>query len=126
MSESMRGLLKVLYQMAWADGIISPDEVKALTSVLRQLGFPLSEIVCLLDENLSEPPKDNKPVHLEALFPEKNARMAALQALMTVCFSEGAIQPEQVGYIEGLVIRMGLSASDLELLRQNAMRPHVR
>ena len=126
MSESMQGLLKVLYQMAWADGIISPDEVKALTSVLRQLGFPLSEIICLLDENLSEPPKDNKPVHLETLFPEKKARMAALQALMTVCFSEGAIQPEQVGYIEGLVIRMGLSAPDLELLRQNAMRPHVR
>lgn len=121
MSESIQGLLKALFHMAWADGVVSPDEVQTLTSVLRQLGFSLADTICLLDKNLSKPPADNSPVQLEQLFPDRPSRMAALQALMTVCFSDGAIQPEQVGYIEGLVIRMGLGYDDLEQLRQNAM-----
>jgi hypothetical protein len=121
MSPSINGLVKALFHLTWADGVVSPEEVRTLTSIFRRLGFPLSEVICLLDENLSKPPTDTSPVQLDLLFPDQASRMAALEMLMTVCFSEGAIQPEQVGYIEGLVIRMGLDYNDLEQLRQKAM-----
>ena len=121
MSQSIDGLVKALFHLTWADGVVSPEEVRTLTSVFRQLGFPLSEVICLLDQNLSTPPADTSPVQLDLLFPDQASRMAALQMLMTVCFSEGSIQPEQVGYIEGMVIRMGIDYNDLEKLRQNAM-----
>jgi hypothetical protein len=121
MSPSINGLVKALFHLTWADGVVSPEEVRTLTSIFRRLGFPLSEVICLLDENLSKPPTDTSPVQLDLLFPDQASRTAALEMLMTVCFSEGAIQPEQVGYIEGLVIRMGLDYNDLEQLRQKAM-----
>ena len=120
MANSTHGLVKALFQMVWADDIVSPEEVEALTSILRQLGFSLSEVICLLDKNLSEPPDDRSPVQIEELFPSREDQKMALQALMTICFSTGSIDPEQVGYIEGLVMRMGLSAQELEELRKQA------
>lgn len=123
MSNSTHGLVQALFHMVWADDVVSPEEVEALTTVLRQLGFPLSEVICLLDKNLSEPPEDGPPLMLDQLFENREDQKIALQALMTICFSTGSIGPEQVGYIEGLVMRMGLSAEELESLRQAAMVP---
>lgn len=122
MGDSTHGLIKALFHMVWADGVVSPEEVETLTSILRQFGFSLPEIICLLDEKLSEPPKDLSPVKLEEWFENREDQKRALLALMRVCFSTGNIDPEQVGYIEGLVMRMGLSVQELEELRQQAMR----
>ena len=121
MAEPTNGLLRALFHMVWADDIVSPEEVAALNVILRKFGYPLSEIICIFDQNLSEPPEDRSPVRLEELFESREDQKKALQALMTVCFSTGGIDPEQVGYIEGLVVRMGLSAQELEELRQQAM-----
>jgi hypothetical protein len=118
----MNGLVQALFQMVWADDIVSPEEVSALSVVLRQLGYSLPEVICLLDENLSEPPAEAPPLMLDHLFETRDEQKQALQALMTICFSTGSIDPEQIGYIEGLVVRMGLTAEELEVLRQGAMR----
>jgi hypothetical protein len=106
--------------MAWADDVVSPEEVQALTAILRQLGFSLAEVICLLDENLSKRPEDQPPISLDNLFPSREDQKKALLALMTICFSTGSIGPEQMGYIEGLVVRMGLTAEELEELRRSA------
>ncbi len=114
-------LIKALFQVVWADEVVSPEEARALANVLRKLGVSAPEVICLLDKNLSQPPEDREPVPLEQFFPDKTQQMDAMQALMTVCFSGGQIKPEQVGYIEGLVIRMGLDAAELETLRRKAI-----
>ena len=121
MVNSTQGLLKALFHMAWDDGIVSPEEVEVLAMILRRLGFSLPEVISILDTNLAEPPKDQEPVPLEKLFASREEQKSALQALMMVCFSTGSIAPGQVGYIEGLVRRMGLSAQELEALRKRAM-----
>ena len=59
---------------------------------------------------------------LDHLFETREEQKKALEALMTICFSTGSIGPEQIGFIEGLVVRMGLTAQELEQLRQNAMK----
>lgn len=59
---------------------------------------------------------------IEHLFESREDQKKALEALMSICFSTGSIGPEQVGYIEGLVIRMGLNADELEELRRNATK----
>lgn len=120
----MNGLVQALFQMAWSDNVVSPQEVSTLTSVLRNLGYSLPEVICLLDKNLSQPPEESPPLMLDHLFATREEQMQALQALMTVCFSTGKIGPEQIGYIEGLVVRMGLSAEELEELRRKAI-PHA-
>jgi len=121
MTKTAIGLVQALFHMVWADDIVSPEEVRALTVILRQLGFSLPDVICLLDANLSEPPKDPPPSNLDELFPSREDQKTALQALMTICFSTGSIDAAQVGYIEGLVVRMGLSSQELEELRKRAM-----
>lgn len=118
----MNGLEQALFQMVWADDVVTPEEVRALSVVLRQMGYSLPEVICMLDENLSKPPEETPPLMIDHLFETLEEQKVALQALMTICFSTGHIGPEQVGYIEGLVVRMGLTAEELEELRQNAMR----
>ena len=121
MADSTHGLIKALFHMVWADNVVSPEEVEVLTSLLREFGFSLPEVICLLDERLAEPPEDWSPVKLEDWFENREDQKKALSALMKVCFSTGKIDAEQVGYIEGLVVRMGLSAQELEELRKQAM-----
>jgi hypothetical protein len=118
----MNGLVQALFQMVWSDNIVSPEEVSALTVVLRKMRYSLPEVICLLDENLSEPPEEAPPLMLDHLFETREEQKKALEALMTICFSTGSIGPEQIGFIEGLVVRMGLTAQELEQLRQNAMK----
>ncbi len=122
MENSRDELVKALFHMAWLDEVVTPHEVRALTSVLRQLGYSLPEVLHLLDSHLCERPKDLDLRPLDEIFRERDIQLQALQALMTVCFSGGQIHPEQIGYIEGLILRMGLTAEELELLRQNALR----
>lgn len=118
---STQGLVQALFDLVWADNIVSPEEVNAMTTILRKLGFSLAEVICLLDQNLMEPPKDREPVKLEEIFASREEQNSALEALMTVCFSTGSIDPEQMGYIEGLIVRMGLSVAELEELRKQVV-----
>lgn len=121
MNNPIQELVKALFQMAWTDNVVSPEEVKALTAMLRQLGFSFSDVICLLDKNLCEPPRADTLVPLDSLFQSRDNQMKALQLLMKVCFSTGGIDPKQLGYIEGLVVRMGVTAEELGELRRNAL-----
>ena len=123
MSESLQAVIRALFQVAWADQVVSPVEGNALTNILRHFGLSLPEVICLLDQNLAEPP-EGAPVPLDQYFDDRETRMLALQSLMTVCFADGVLQPEEAGYIEGLVVRMGLGAAELEEVRQKVTGGH--
>jgi hypothetical protein len=111
-------LVRGLFHLVWADDVVSPNEVHALTTILQRLGFALPEVICLLDANLAAPPA---ALPLDQIFASTRPTDDELRLLLAICFSEGAIQPEQIGYIEGLILRLGLSASDLERLRREAV-----
>jgi hypothetical protein len=115
-------LVRALFQLVWADDVVSPNEVHVLTTVLLRLGFSLPEVICLLDANLAAPPPKRTALPLDQLFAHARPGEEELKLLLAICFSEGAIQPEQVGYIEGLILRLGLSAEELESLRDDAVR----
>ncbi len=120
-SEPLQKLAQALFQVAWADDVVSPAEVHALTEVLRRLGLPLSEVLCLLDQNLTDRPQ-GPPVPLDQILGDRGHQLVALEALMRVCFADGVLQPAEVGYMEGLVIRMGIQADELESLRQKVLQ----
>lgn len=114
--------MKALFQLIWADDVVSPNEVQALTTVLSRLGFSTPEVICLLDGNLAAPPAARTPLPLDQIFGPRRPSEEELKLLLAICFSEGSIQPEQVGYIEGLILRLGLSAGDLERMRLEAVQ----
>lgn len=110
-----------LFQLVWADDVVSPSEVQALTTVLLRLGFSLPEVIELLDSQLAAPPAQRTNLPLDQLFAHHRPGEDELKLLLAICFSEGSIQPEQVGYIEGLILRLGLGADELERLRLEAL-----
>lgn len=114
-------LVNGLFHLAWADDVVSPNEVQALTTILLRLGYSLAEVICLLDSKLAAPPAERTALPLDQIFAHKRPSPEELRMLLAICFSEGAIQPEQVGYIEGLILRLGLRADELEQLRQEAL-----
>jgi hypothetical protein len=116
----MQGFIKVLFQMIWADGRVSPNEVHALFGVLRSLDIPHPKILCLMDQNLTQKPTE-PPVPLDEIFKDRNLQMEALKSVMTICMADGKMQPEILGYLEGTIIRMGITASELEAIRKGAV-----
>lgn len=119
MSPSIQGFIKVLFQMVWADGIVSPNEVQALLGIFRQMGIPHPQILCLMDQNLTTRPAE-PPVPLDQIFQDRALQVEALKSVMRICMADGAMQPEILGYLEGTIIRMGISAEELESIRRAA------
>lgn len=115
-------LVKGLFQLVWADDVVSPNEVEALTAILLRLGYSLSETICLLDSNLAAPPPSKTDKPLDQLFGPDLPTREELKFLLMIGFSEGSIGPEQLGYIEGLILRMGLTATELDQLRIEAVK----
>lgn len=115
-------LVKSLFQLVWADDAVSAQEVHALKTVLLRLGYSLSETICLLDGYLSPASASRCKRPLEETFGPDLPTPQELKYLLMICFSEGSIGPEHLGYIEGLILRLGLSAAELEKLRCEAVR----
>jgi uncharacterized tellurite resistance protein B-like protein len=120
MDPSLQGFVKVLFQMVWADGVVSSNEVQAMMSILRRLGLSHPQILCLMDQNLTEAPTE-PPVPLDQIFQERAHQVEALKSVMTICMADGLMQPEILGYLEGTIIRMGITAAELEAIRSAAM-----
>lgn len=121
MKQQHEELVHGLFHLAWADDVVSPSEVQALSTILQRLGYTLPETICLLDRHLAAPPAARTSLPLDQIFAHRRPGEEELRMLLAICFSEQAIQPEQIGYIEGLILRLGLSAEELERLRQEAM-----
>lgn len=119
-------LVRGLFHLVWADDVVSPAEVQALTTILLRLGYSLPEVICLLDGNLAAPPAARTDLPLDQIFAHKRPSSDELRMLLAICFSEGTIAPEQIGYIEGLILRLGLRADELEQLRQEALETLAR
>jgi hypothetical protein len=91
-----------------------------MLSILRRLGLSHPQILCLMDQNLTEQPTE-PPVPLDQIFQERAHQLEALKSVMTICMADGQMQPEILGYLEGTIIRMGITAAELEAIRRAAM-----
>ncbi len=113
-------IVKCLFKMAWADGEATEEEVDVLSRLMGRLGIPLMERVIVLDGGLSEPIQDAD--HLEQMLSDKESRMQAMEMLLQVCFSDENLAQQEVAYIQDIAGRLGISAPELETLRQRAMK----
>ncbi|MEW6277803.1 MAG: TerB family tellurite resistance protein [Candidatus Eremiobacterota bacterium] len=109
-------ILKSLFRMTWADGDASDEEVEILSRLLARLGLPLAARVVALDLGLSNPdvPEDQ----LESVLPDRESRLEAMEMLLSVCFSDGRLDPRELDYVREVAGRLGLHAQDLEALRR--------
>ena len=73
-----------------------------------------------MDRHLTEKPSA-PPVPLDEIFEDRDLQMEAMKSVMTICMADGKMQPEILGYLEGSIIRMGITASELESIRKAAV-----
>lgn len=113
-------IVKCLFKMAWADGEASDEEVEVLSRLMGRLGIPLAERLVVMDGGLSDPVQEAD--NLDQILGDKDSRLQAMEMLLTVCFSDQNLAQQEVAYIQDLALRLGISAPELETLRQRAMQ----
>ena len=113
-------LVKSLFKMVWADGQATDEEVDVLSRLLDRVGLKWAEKLAVMDTRLSEPQLD--PGRLDEVLHDRESRLEALELLITVGFSDQQLPPAELHIIEELALRWGITAAELEQLRQNAMR----
>lgn len=113
-------IVKCLFKMAWADGEATEDEVEVLSRLMGRLGIPLAERIIVMDGGLSEPVADAD--HLEQALKDKESRLHAMEMLLSVCFTDENLAPQEIAYIQDLAARLDITAPELEALRQRALK----
>lgn len=115
--EQAKEIADALYQLAWADGEVNQREVDVISALLERLGLPLVERLASMDRALSQPPGLSAGgVELECAA----QRERAMQSLVTLCFADGNLHPEELRLIGDLALAWGIRAEQLDAMRRTA------
>ena len=109
---------KGLFRLAWADGVVQPQEVEVVARLLERMGVGLAERLALMDEALSLP-YANLP-DLDSVLPNRESRLAVMSQLASLCFADGVAQPQELQIVGALAMHWGIGADELEALRLRA------
>lgn len=120
MDQRQKAIVKSLFQVAWADGHVSAEESALLANFLPRLGLSMAEMICEMDAGLTENPEGEAP--LEHLLPDHESRLAAMELLVRVSFSDGHLADAEVEYLGHLAVRLGIGSGELEQMRQRALQ----
>ena len=113
-------IAKSLFQLAWADGEVQQREVDVISAILERYGVPMAERLAAMDEALSDP--NLEPPDLDAILGNHQSRLAVMERLVAVSFADGLPHPEEMKILAELAIRWGVSADELEMLRQKVVK----
>ena len=109
---------KGLFRLAWADGVVQPQEVEVVARLLERMGVGLAERLALMDEALSLP-YAHLP-DLDSVLPNRESRLAVMSQLVSLCFADGVAQPQEMQIVGALAMHWGIGADELEALRLRA------
>lgn len=109
-------LAQMLFRLAWADGQVKASEVDMIAELLEKRGVGLAQRLAWMDQGLSQPPNS---VSMDAVMSE-HERLECMGALVQLCFVDGQSQPAELSLLGDLALRWGISANQLEMLRQRA------
>lgn len=119
MDARQKEMLRALAQLAWADGSVSTAETDLIADFAEKLGVSLVERIAEMDSGLSQPP-DPTPVDLEAVLPDHESRLEAMQMLVCLCFADGQLDPGEMSYLGDIAVKLGIGAQELDAMRQAA------
>jgi len=112
-------VINALFLMAWKDGVVLAEEKSCLDRILVKLGVPRKDILSLINERSQHPPG---PGELEKILPDHESRLVAMKMLIAVCFADNDLAMEELDYLYSLAVRLEISADELEVLREEALK----
>jgi uncharacterized tellurite resistance protein B-like protein len=116
-------LLSALAEVAWADGVLKPQEAQFFVDVITQLALPADAAAALYRDILAtDAPASLDPIHVD----EDDRRwILGFGHLMSAC--DGEVSPSEVDVLRSLARRLGVSWEEAQALFKQAdtIRPLV-
>lgn len=114
-------LVKSLFAMLWADGEAEDREIDVISRLMERVGLPLEERLALMDAFLSDP--DLARIEsIESVLPDMQSRHEAMELMITLCFCDQQLAPEEMEILHQLAVSLGITSQQLEEIRHRAQR----
>lgn len=117
MDKETRAVVDTLFLMAWSDGQFVAEEKSILDRVMQRLDVPRGEIMTEIMKRSEKPPSESK---LEEVLGDHEKRCNAMTMVLAVCFADSELHPGEADFIVSLASRLGITAAELDQLRQDA------
>lgn len=114
-------LVKSLFAMLWADGDASDREIEVVSRLMERVGLPIEERLAVMDAHLSDPDLA-QTASLEGVLPDQASRLEAMELLVTLCFCDQHLAPEELEILHQLAVSLEINAQQLEQIRHRAQR----
>lgn len=114
-------VVKSLFAMLWADGDASDREIEVVSRLMERVGLPLEERLALMDAHLSDPELAGF-ASIESVLPDLPSRLEAMELLVTLCFCDQQLAPEEMDILHQLAVSLQISAHQLEEIRHRVQR----
>ena len=114
-------IVKSLFAMLWADGDASDREIEVASRMMERVGLPLEERLALMDAHLSDPELAGL-TSIESVLPDGPSRLEAMELLVTLCFCDQQLAPEEIDILHQLAVSLEITSHQLEEIRHRVQR----
>lgn len=117
-----REIVKSLAEMAWADGVVSPEERALLLKILIEAGANPDDTE-ELEHLLAAPSADvlSEPAHLGRIELDHEGKLSVMRALLIMSFMDGALSFAEFGQLERVAQELEISQEEIDVLRAEAL-----
>lgn len=109
-------VLQAFFELAWADGTITPREAQFLSVVASEMDISLGARIPLLVHGLTKPPT-TKTTNLGDILIDEEERYQVAERLVTLCFLTPELSFKQTQTLASLALQLGIRAEELEEMR---------
>lgn len=122
MDAKSREIVKSLAELAWADGVVSPDERALLLRILVEAGTDPDDVQ-EFDHLLAAPSADvmSEPANLADLNLDQEGKHNVMRALLIMSFMDGTLSFAEFDHLERVAQELELTDDELDVLRTEAI-----
>ena len=122
MDAKSREIVKSLAEMAWADGVLSPEERTLLLKILIEAGTN-PEDADEIERLIAAPSADilSEPAQLSRADLDHDGKRNVMRALLIMSLMDGVLSFAEFGQLERVAVELDISAEELDSLRAEAM-----
>lgn len=124
MDSKSREIVKSLAEMAWADGVVSPEERALLLKFLIEAGAnpeDADEIERLIAAPSPSADVFSEPAQLSRVELDHEGKLNVMRALLIMSLMDGVLSFAEFGQLERVAQELEISSDELDELRAEAL-----
>lgn len=109
-------VLQAFFELAWADGSITPKEAEFLSLLAGEMDISLGTRIPLLVRGLTTPPT-SRTTNLGDYMLDDEERYQVAERLVQLCFLTPELSFKQTQTLASLALQLNIAAEELEEMR---------